>query len=630
MKTVAILSGNYNLESYSYEYRILWDSYISDESKQIISIPRIIEDNSASIRSQYLKWVYELGNKRYLKKNIIDELKLTEDYSQWWVNLIAESRNTLSPVYNEVIRLLALDLWCQSNDFTNIVLISENKLIIPSISSIARKYNCNFKYIKIKSNRKTKANIKIRYRLYSILPPLLKSLSWLIRYIYIKKDLIGIGKEKFINFESQFLFVSYLFNIDPKSYRQDQFFSNYWTDLPQKLIDQGIAISWLHLYVPGKEIPNSKEAAVAINKFNIEEQSSHTTLDCFLSFNVIIETVLLWKKIALKWFYLKNYLRLHPIKDINISYLLNEQWKESFLGPSSLSSILNYVLMRNAIPRVKNNSKCFYLMEYQAWEMALIDSWKKYHQNSIIGVIHATIPFWDISYFKDERTYKNKSSNLAKLPDAIAVNGPNSYRKLIESNIKIENIYKVEALRYLYLESNKKFVEEHNTFSINEKEIKTLLVLGDANRDLTHKQLITLEESLKLKQINLNVIFKPHPLCNIETKYYSGLDFKVSNMPLKILLKESSFTFTSIITSAAVEALYMGIPLITLLDSSQLNISPLHDSPNVDFVENAKELAISLDKLIKFDKDLFDNESYFFLGGRLEMWMSLIKSLEKH
>ena len=63
-----------------------------------------------------------------------------------------------------------------------------------------------------------------------------------------------------------------------------------------------------------------------------------------------------------------------------------------------------------------------------------------YKNKSIIGVIHSTVQFWDISLYKDIKAYTNIGFNLLKIPDGIAVNGNYAKDKLIEANIPKEKI----------------------------------------------------------------------------------------------------------------------------------------------------------------------------------------------
>ena len=72
-----------------YENNIyLWNDYIKD--KELNSIPFFIEENSKKIRSKYIDFIYDLGNKKYKGKSVAENLNLEKNFSYWWLTLLAE------------------------------------------------------------------------------------------------------------------------------------------------------------------------------------------------------------------------------------------------------------------------------------------------------------------------------------------------------------------------------------------------------------------------------------------------------------------------------------------------------------------------------------------------------------
>ena len=59
----------------------LWNEY--SEFKNIKSILRYIEKNSELIRSKYINFIYDLGNKKFNNKSLINYLELENNFSYW-------------------------------------------------------------------------------------------------------------------------------------------------------------------------------------------------------------------------------------------------------------------------------------------------------------------------------------------------------------------------------------------------------------------------------------------------------------------------------------------------------------------------------------------------------------------
>lgn len=79
-------------------------------------------------------------------------------------------------------------------------------------------------------------------------------------------------------------------------------------------------------------------------------------------------------------------------------------------------------------------------------------------------------------------------------------------------------------------------------------------------------------------------------------KRVSFLQFKVFQEPIVNLLQDADIVYTSNITSAAVDAYCFGIPVISVLDGSSLNMSPLLGMDHVTFVSTPQELSGALQK----------------------------------
>ena len=130
-----------NLNNIDYATVLSWQRF-DDENNQI-SMPNLVEKNSDYLRIKYLEWIYEIGNKKINSKNIIELLKVRNNFSAWWMSLISEKSNFAKSDYvDEVIKLILLDKLVKSNSVLKLQIYSNNQKLI----NVLRKY-CNRKKI---------------------------------------------------------------------------------------------------------------------------------------------------------------------------------------------------------------------------------------------------------------------------------------------------------------------------------------------------------------------------------------------------------------------------------------------------------------------------------------------------
>jgi surface carbohydrate biosynthesis protein (TIGR04326 family) len=93
-----------NIPNKSEKKIILWSGL--SENEIFFSITKFVEDNSLLLRTKYLKWVFELGEININGKSLIENLKIRENLSFWWLTQISEKCNfAKSPQIDNVIKL---------------------------------------------------------------------------------------------------------------------------------------------------------------------------------------------------------------------------------------------------------------------------------------------------------------------------------------------------------------------------------------------------------------------------------------------------------------------------------------------------------------------------------------------
>jgi surface carbohydrate biosynthesis protein (TIGR04326 family) len=222
-------------------------------------------------------------------------------------------------------------------------------------------------------------------------------------------------------------------------------------------------------------------------------------------------------------------------------------------------------------------------------------------------------------YFFDPRNYRHPGKNNVPLPDNTALNGPAAMKACKKGGCPVDHMVEVEALRYLFLNNLPLGCPEGK---VNSKKPLHVLVLGDYSPVVTRHQMELLMAAAGFLPSNIRYTVKSHPACAIKDSDYPSLQLLMTNAPLEELLVDCDVTFTSNITSAAVDAYSVGVPVVSVLDGDTFNMSPLRDLEGVVYVTNPTELADALRNARSHKGVIADH--CFFLDKDLPRWRKLL------
>jgi len=596
----------------SYEV-ILWNSYKSSESDEFISIPKFVEENSDYLKSKYLSLIYELGEAKINGKRVIDHLIIRQNFSYWWMTLLVEKCNFIkSPQIDNIIKIMALELLLKEKSCHKIKIVSTNEDLAMSVSYLTNALQIDFEWERIQNIKPKRSLIK---KAFHMLPNAIQSPIWLTNYLFSNWPLKGVGVKEWRKTSATSTFVSYLFNLVPEATKEGRYESHYWTKLNNLMDDEQHSSNWLHIYVKDKILPSSKKARNLIQQFNSSQKGHqvHVTLASFLSIQLIWHTLKDWYKV----------LKLNKMvcKQLKSSSgylwpLFRKDCQDSMSGIPAMSNLLDFNLFEKAMSDLPNQERGCYLQENIGWEFGFVSAWQAAgHKENLIGYPTSAIIYWDLRRFFDPRSYARKTQGSLPLPNYVAMNGDASKKMYISGGYLQKHLIEVESLRYLYL-FNSSLHKVKETIP-TEKE-KIVLVIGDYSEKNTYKQLDLL--SFKPKKINSPVryIVKPHPNSPINLEGFPDLCAEISTRPIEDLLKICDVVYSSLITTAAIEAYCLGIPIITFLDGKTLNMSPLRGVKSVYFISNSEDLARAINTIDVSDFGL--KENYFYLDPSLPRW----------
>ncbi|OUU30386.1 MAG: hypothetical protein CBB97_01030 [Candidatus Endolissoclinum sp. TMED37] len=607
MNKITIWDLEKSRKNYKFNNDILIWKNIEIDYKNEISLHEYLNENSDKIKNKYLKLISDFGNIKINNKKLNNSFKLDNDYSLWWSSLINEKCNyQKSKELDNFILYLSFIDWVKKHNLKELELYSENKNLLLSIKNWCKLNNVKFIY-----NSKIILYLKSIFNFIYYVKLLFFPLIWNI-YFYIKCIPYKLFKKNNIVNKKQITLVSYLLNyeiIDSK------FKSKYWTSLIDKLKDNNVFINFIHIGMNENFFKTFKQIKELKNIKTLSNIENHTFLSQNYDFITFVKIYLLY--------FIKVFETLRIIYNLKSNKKLNIEWNficndfyQSFLGVDLMKNIINYNLYKKHLSNFSKDSKCIYLFENQNWEISLLYNWKKYINQEIIGFSHSTVRYWDLRYFFYKNDVLIKQCNYL-FPKLIAANGDYAMN-LLKKSFPTNMLCKVESLRYLYLSDNQ---FKDNKFG-EYKKLK-ILVLTDFDKKLSIKQLKVLN-NLENFNKDIKLIIKAHPGMIFNFKKYLLLNHYVTDKHVDVLFDDVDIVYTSSFSSVAVEAYFRFKKVICYLDPSGLNLSPLLDFDNVDFIRNYKDLSYSIECYLNMKNQNNKIENYFYLNKNLNNWMNLL------
>ena len=212
--------------------RILWRGFSNKEN--IVSITKLTEDWADELREEYFDWIHQLGNINLQGKSLIQILRIRESFSAWWLSLLVEKSNFYKSTYiNEVLKILALNKWINNREIRELKIYTKNKKLKSALNVYCQTRKIKFKEFKIIERHAWKLNISLK-KIFFSLPFELRAFIWFVYKIFYNLPLINVGLDKWQKSDSEFLFVSYLFNMK-NAFLSKFNSSSYWGNLPEKL-----------------------------------------------------------------------------------------------------------------------------------------------------------------------------------------------------------------------------------------------------------------------------------------------------------------------------------------------------------------------------------------------------------
>lgn len=587
----------------------LWNVY-QKSSKSIISVPYELEVNATIFRERYLDLIDRTSNIQIHNREIESYFRIDGDFSLWWMNLVFEKNYGKSKLFSNSIKLTVFEFYLE--DFNHSVIHYSRSTTKDLIDYLKV---CTDHLLVYKSSNVDLGNpFKIIHgpmQMRSFLPHFLLGLISIFRYVKFCGGIqfVSNGEQRD---KGKVHIYDYFFHILTKE-NEREFKSAYWGTLPDLFNRIKLEVTYSHIFVPSNSFPKIKSAKKKIADYNrgSASKSEHRLVEQ-VTVLVLCKVILYYIKfscIYLVYFSFRLKSLLNSKEDRPVLFLW-EELKDSIIGSVAIQNLFTFFTVKNQVEVIPKDTRLVYLMENQNWEKVLVYHWKKYIGNRVFGVAHATVRFWDLRY-SFRKNLSGFRMNECK-PDKIVYNGPLSKKRLLNFGYKEKDLIPGEALRFLGLDSLSKK-------SNSSKKNKIFLVFTDYLFSVSKFQLDLLDSI----EFPYKIIVKPHPACPIERIDFPNLNFEITNERSETLLKNVSIVFTSNVTSASLEAYYLGLPVISARDPKEVNLSPLFGLKNVHFVSSRDELKNSI-KDIETIRIQSKRNDVFFTNGKLEKWKNIL------
>jgi surface carbohydrate biosynthesis protein (TIGR04326 family) len=605
---------------------LCWRSYAHGSS--VSSVPRYLEAHAERIRSKYLAFIHDLGESLVAGRRVIDHLNLGDGFSFWWMTTIAEKSPLKSPRIYDCLRMFALEEMLAETHPSHLTLVSSDRSLAQAMRATCRNLNTGFKW----EHRGTRQKWSLR-SVYDALPYALKAVLSL-RYVMMRWPLRKSKGPSWFADRAAIFICSYFIHLDPTLCARGQFHSRQWESLPRLLHDSGRRTNWLQLFLFSLAVPDVGTGISWVRGFNADaaSQGCHAFVDGYISAGLLLRALTSWLRLCAASRRLRHIPSAFRPQGSTLWLwpLLRDDWRRSLTGQIGIGNCLAVEQFDAALEGVPHQEIGLYLCENQAWEKALLRAWRKHGHGRIIGVQHATAPFWHLYYFDDPRSLTAKGECALPLPDQLAVNGAVAWSAFIYAGYPEGRLVQVEALRYLNLaalatRSGRNGARHNEAAAAAAPLALKVLVLGDLIPRSMHHLLGMLVDAMTLLPRQCQVTFKPHPGYAVDLAKYRSLAAGETTDPLAQILPEYDVAVSANSTSAAVDAYVAGLPVIIGVDGDDLNLSPLRGQAGACFVSSSQELAAALQAIggVRPAPDS-DRREFFWLDAEMPRWQRLL------
>ena len=600
------------------ESLLLWQHFAaSNYPANAVSISDVLEQNADEIRSKILNFIYCVGEN--VASSSKTKLKFESGFDYFWMTQFQSRPYTQSAQLNNLAKIFTVIEIIKQHKFEQIQICTADKNLSTIIASIAKSNSLRFKEIAFNGDIST-TSTKSQFK--KLAPkPLLAYISLLQQTQVAAKLKTNENPPTHTTLSGSISFFDYWYRFGATVNETRKFESQYWTNLVGELKDTDV--NWLHNLVDQHKKSELIKVGSLQNDFNLANTNNqHLIIDSITESRIVLKSAKSYLKLLIQSLWLKKYKAAFTLSDTPINFwpLFKNEWLNSLRGYEAMINCIRFHRLEFILQRLPKQRLGFYLIENQPWEMALIHLWRKYNHGQLVGVAHSTVRFWDLRLMSDLRRFSDISKNTMPRPDLVAVNGPLAHASLVDAGYPENELVDVEALMYQHLTNTP---TNGRKKSINSSNLVTILVATDFLESATRTQMKLLNELLQnTESKNLRVLLKPHWSQTFKD-LHPRIEVVSGKEDLATYFDQCDVLYCSAITSAVIDGVCAGVPVIQCLDPQSFNLSPLRGRVEVQVVRTTEELKSAINNLGD-QPPIIKSNTLFNLDSQLPKWKALL------
>ncbi|MBM3778755.1 MAG: hypothetical protein FJW23_11040, partial [Acidimicrobiia bacterium] len=451
-----------------------------------------------------------------------------------------------------------------------------------------------------------------------------EALRYLLRFVRRRRRLAP--RRAVSGSRSGLVIATYFPNIDRGAAAAGRFESGYWRALHRLIDERRLNVDWLWLFSDSGDMPLDEAVSLrdALNGQATSTLQRFAFLEEQVRWRDVIRAAALYLRLAVAGFRFRSIARACrlPGSAIDVYPLLEDDWLSSTRGRHAMFIALYAVACRRAVAHAgAPDARLLYLWEGQGWEYLLLDAWKAAGGGGALAVAHT--PLCSAPGLLRNRVGGAGAARHRLGPERLVAIGPSAAAGFHALGWPPGVVVEAEALRYEHL------ADRQRRAPVPDAADGHLLVLTGISAEAARRQIGLLARAERQGALGRfrGVVIRPHPFCPVDhlvDQAGFGTPPRVSTEPVERLLGDAAVVFSAGDTSAAVDAAWMGVPIVVLGAESGLNLSPLRPVREARFVTTAGELVEALHAPAAPDL----GRAFFCFDPSLSRWRQLLAPRE--
>ena len=598
---------------------VSWNGYA--ELDGVISLLRYVEEHADRLRNHYLEWVDDLGQVEIGDRRVVDLMAVgSTGFSLWWMSSIFEKSFWNTSTMASVVRLLALDDLVGTLAPGRVTVVSDRSEIRKAVRRLcaARGIPCAGRRVGAES-----VSALVRRGLVGMVPRPLMALRTLMDHALSTRPAHGRRPGRWDGSPDALFLLSCFGHLDSDEAASGRFNSRYWQGLYEVFRETRTPTNWLQYHVAMVDLPEFETMVEWLERIdaNNDDQGNHVFLWSYFSMGVMSRVLGRWIRQLVVGVRLRKLgtQGCGPDGRDHLWPVVRREWLDDLRGERSMRHQIWLATFEEACSDLPVQRRGLYLYEGQSWERAFVHAWRSAGHGELVGVPHATIRFWDLRYYVHPRTRARGGPYALPQPDRLVRNNVTARAAFKAMDFPEASIVDCESLRYAHLIGIDQI--ERTETSV---DLLRILVLGEIRASAMRKMLAMLADALSGLEFKVDLAVKPNPVSPIHAADHPRLDFRIVDGPLSGLVDEFDMAYSSNGTSAGVDVLLAGLPVVVWLDEDDLNLSDLWGLPDVRFVGETQDLADSLCDVRNGTVAVAEAPEFFTLDPDLSGWRRLL------